>query len=108
MNKIKFYKELNNVINMVELILKKFNADMLDNDVTSCIITCYSDHFTVMVPMVEDIVSTEPLDLVNNSEYVLKALKNINKYDHMDWDPYLTALELGFEKISNLLKEEVE
>lgn len=108
MEKLNFYKEMHETVNMVELILKKFNADMLDNDVVSCIITAYPDHFTVMVPMVENLISTEPLDMVKESEYVLKALKNINKYDHMDWDPYLVALKLGFEKISNLMKEEVE
>lgn len=105
MEKLNFYKEMSETVNMVDLILKKFNADMLDNDVMSCIITCYSDHFTVMVPIVGDIVSTEPLEMVKNYEYVLKLLKNIDKYYHMGWGPYLTALKLGFEKIANLMKE---
>lgn len=108
MNKIEFYKEMNNVVNMVELILNKFNADMLDHDVMSCVITCHTDYFTVMVPMEKDIISTDVLGMVKEYEYVLKMLKNTDEYDHMNWGPYLTALELGFEKISNLLKEEVE
>ena len=108
MNKIEFYKEMYKTVNMVELILKKFNNDMLDNDVMSCIITCHPDHFTVMVPMVENVVSTDVLDMVKESEYVLNTLKITNKHNHMGWDPYLTSLKLGFEKISNLLKEEVE
>ena len=108
MNKIEFYKEMHKTVEMVELILNKFHADMVDDDVQSLIITCNTDNFTMMIPMEKDIISTDVLEMVKESDYVLKTLKNINKYDHMNWDPFLTALELGFEKISSLLKEEVE
>lgn len=108
MEKLNFYKEMHETVNMVELILKKFNADMNDGDIVSCIVTPHTNHFTVMVPMEKDIISTDVLEMVKESEYVLNTLKIINKYDHMDWDPYLVALKFGFEKISNLMKEGVE
>ena len=110
MEKLNFYKEMYKTINMVELILKKFNADMNDgdSDIVSCIVTPHTNHFNVMVPMEKDIISTDVLEMVKESEYVLNTLKIINKYDYMDWEPYLVALKLGFEKISNLMKEEVE
>ena len=51
MTKIETYKEVSNVVEMVELILKKFHADMLENNIVSSVFCCYEDYFTVLHPL---------------------------------------------------------
>ena len=107
MTKSKFY-EVSKVMEMVELILNKFYVDMVENNILSSVFCCYEDYFTVLNPLKGHIKSTDTFSIIENGEYVLKMLAITNKYNNMGWVPYLTALELGFEKISNLLEKDEE
>lgn len=113
MNKLNFYKEVHETLGMIEGILNKFHEDMKEKETDSVIITIYDNHFTVNCGLYL-FESNDVLDLFENASIELKidsilgALGITNKYDHMNWDLYLVALKLGFEKIYNLSKEEVE
>lgn len=113
MNKLNFYKEVHETLGMIEGILNKFHEDMKEKEMNSVIITIYNNHFTVNCRLylfesndVLDLFENDSIELNINS--ILGALGITNKYDHMNWDLYLVALKLGFEKIYNLSKEEVE
>lgn len=106
MNKSKFY-EVSKVMNMMELILKKFHADILENNIVSSVFCCYEDYFTVLHPL-GHIASNDTFSIIENGEYVLKMLNIINTYDDMGWSPYFTALKLGIDEINRLLEEDVE
>lgn len=108
MTKIEAYKEVSNVVEMVELILKKFHADMLENNIVSSVFCCYEDYFTVLHPLKGHIASNDTFSIIENGEYVLKMLNIINTYDDMGWSPYFTALKLGIDEINRLLEEDVE
>lgn len=108
MTKIEAYKEVSNVVEMVELILKKFHADMLENNIVSSVFCCYEDYFTVLHPLKGHITSNDTFSIIENGEYVLKMLNIINTYDDMGWSPYFTALKLGIDEINRLLEEDVE
>ena len=108
MTKLEAYKEVSNVMEMVELILKKFHTDMLENNILSSVFCCYENYFTVLHPLEGHINSNDTFAIVKNGEYVLKMLNITNKYTDMGWNPYFTALKLGIDEINRLLKEEVE
>lgn len=107
MTKSKFY-EVSKVMDMVELILKKFHVDMIENNILSSVFCYYEDYFTVLHPLKGHINSNDTFAIVENGEYVLKMLNTTNKYDNVDWAPYLTALKLGIDEINRLLEEDEE
>nr|DAJ52631.1 MAG TPA: hypothetical protein [Caudoviricetes sp.] len=107
MTKSKFY-EVSKVMDMVELILKKFHVDMIENNILSSVFCYYEDYFTVLHPLKGHINSNDTFAIVENGEYVLKMLNTTNKYDDMGWAPYLTALKLGIDEINRLLEEDEE
>lgn len=107
MTKSKFY-EVSKVMDMVELILKKFHVDMIENNILSSVFCYYEDYFTVLHPLKGHINSNDTFAIVENGEYVLKMLNTTNKYDDMSWAPYLTALKLGIDEINHLLEEDEE
>lgn len=108
MTKIEAYKEVSNVVEMVELILKKIHNDMVENHIVDNIFYPYEEYFTIFHPVEGHIKSNNAFWVIKNGEYVLKMLSITNKYKDMAWNPYLTALKLGIEKISNLMQEDEE
>ena len=108
MNKINAYTEVYNLVEMVECILSKFHTDMVEANICDSVFCCYDEYFTIYHPTEGHIRSNDALWIAANGEYVLHMLRVTNKYEDMGWNPYLTALELGIEKISNLMQEEVE
>nr|DAV45446.1 MAG TPA: hypothetical protein [Caudoviricetes sp.] len=108
MNKIEAYKEVYGLVEMVECILDKFHSDMLENHIADSVFCCYEDYFTIYHPMEGYIKSNNAILVATNGEYILNMLTVINKYEDFGWNPYLTALKLGIEKISSLMQEEVE
>jgi len=105
MNKIEAYKEVYNVVEMVECILDKFHSDMLEAHIADSVFCCYDEYFTIYHPIEGHIKSNDALLVAANGDYVLNMLHVTNKYEDFAWNPYLTALELGIEKISKLMKE---
>lgn len=108
MNKINAYKEIYNLVEMIERILSKFHADMVERHIADDIFCCYGRYFTVHHPTEGFIKSNNAILVSENGEYVMHMLSILNKYEDFEWGPYLTALELGIEKIHNLMKEDVE
>ena len=102
MTKIEAYKEVSNVVEMVQLILKKIHNDMVENHIVDGIFCPYEEYFTIFHPVEGHIESNDTFEVIENGEYILKMLSITNKYSDMGWNPYLTALELGIEKISKL------
>jgi hypothetical protein len=102
MTKTKFY-EVSKVMEMVELILNKFHTDMDENHIIDSVFCCYEEYFTIYHPLEGHIKSNDTFEVIENGEYILKMLAITNKYNDMGWGPYLTALELGIEKISKLV-----
>lgn len=101
--KIEAYKEVSNVVEMVELILTKFHNDMVENHIADSVFCPHEEYFTIYHPLEGFIKSNKPLWVIENGEYVFKMLSITNKYNDMGWGPYLTALKLGIEKISKLM-----
>lgn len=108
MTKIEAYKEVSNVVEMIELILKKFHNDMVENHIVDGIFCPYEEYFTIFHPIEGHINSNDTFTIIENGEYVLKMLNITNKYTDLGWGIYLTALKLGIEKISNLMGEDEE
>lgn len=102
MTKTKFY-EVSKVMEMVELILKKFHSDMVENHIADSVFCPHEEYFTIYHPLEGHIKSNDTFEVIENGEYILKMLAITNKYNDMGWGPYLTALELGIEKISKLM-----
>lgn len=105
MNKIEAYKEVFNLVEMVECILDKFHTDMVERYIADDIFCCYDGYFTVHHPTEGFIKSNNAILVSENGEYVMHMLSILNKYEDFGWNPYLTALELGIEKISKLMQE---
>lgn len=105
MNKIEAYKEVFNLVEMVECILSKFHADMAECHIADDIFCCYNGYFTVHHPTEGFIKSNNAILVSENGEYVMHMLSILNKYEDFGWNPYLTALGLGIEKIFNLMHE---
>ena len=95
MTKSKFY-EVSKVMDMVELILKKFHVDMIENNILSSVFCYYEDYFTVLHPLKGHINSNDTFAIVENGEYVLKMLNTTNKYDDMGWAPYFTSIKRAY------------
>lgn len=104
MTKLEAYKEVYNLVEMVECILDKFHSDMLEAHIADSVFCCYDEYFTIYHPMEGHIKSNNALWVAANGEYILNMLTVANKYEDFGWNPYLTALELGIEKISNLMQ----
>ena len=111
MNKFDFYFEMAEVIKMTESILTKFYNDMVEKKYTSYDVSVRDGYFAVYYYNGKSAHSNDIKTIVKDKNIalcVLDALKAVNNYNDMGWGPYLTALNLGLEKLNALSKENEE